>query len=191
MSNEKKRKKWPMITGIVIIVVAIIAMSGNKGESNSEGVQDEKGAVSEIDSKKETSEQIYKISDVVSVGDVEYTVNKVQASKEIGDEYIKKEAQNMYYIIDITIKNNGNEPLTVSDSFFKLINGEKEYSTDSEGAMYIDKNIIFDEINPDASMNGQIVFDISQETIDARGLQLQVQTGIFGTEKQNIQLNEK
>lgn len=191
MSTVNKRKKWPIIVGIIIVIVAVVAISDDGREGVTEGFKDGMKIANENDDEKESSEQIYKINDVVSVGDVEYIVNNVQATKQIGSEYLNKEAQNMYYIVDVTIKNNGNEALTVSSSFFKLKNGEKEYSTDTEGAMYIDNNIIYDEINPEASLNGQIVFDISQETIDAKGLQLQVQTGVFGTEKQLIQLNEK
>ena len=191
MSVVNKRKKWTIIVGIIIVIIMIIAMSDKGKEGGEEGGKDGMEIAHENDDKREFSEKIYNIKDVVSVGDVDYTVNSVQATKQIGNDYLKKEAQNMYYIVDVTIKNNGNEAFTVSSSFFKLKNGEKEYSTDTEGAMYIDNNIIYDEINPEASLNGQIVFDISQETIDAKGLQLQVQSGVFGTEKQLIQLNEK
>ena len=67
--------------------------------------------------------------------------------------------------------------------------GEKTYNADSDGAMYLgEDSIIFDEINPDASLTGKVVFDITQETIDAKDLVLQVQTEAFGSETENISL---
>lgn len=51
-----------------------------------------------------------------------------------------------------------------------------------------DENIIYESINPDASLTGKVAYDITQEAIDSTDLQLQVQTGAFGTEKALINL---
>ena len=55
--------------------------------------------------------------------------------------------------------------------------------------MYLgEESIFYESINPDASFTGKIAYDITQETIDSPNLQLQVQTGAFGTEKEVINL---
>lgn len=175
-------KKWLKIIGIIIVIAAIGSIMF--------GSDDDKGKSSVPKTEeKEVEEKRYGIGDTMVVGDVEYTVNSVKSSKTIGDKYFNIKAQETFLIINITLKNNENEPLTVSNSFFQLKKGDKTYDTDDDGAIYLDDNIIFDEINPDAKLTGNICFDVTQETIDDKELQLQVQTGSWGTKKGLINLH--
>lgn len=174
------KKKWPIVIAVIVVIGVIGAFRGGGNEDT----KDEGEKTEEVSEKK-----VYKVKDVVPVGDVEYVVNEVSSSNRIGDEYVGIDAKNVFYIVDVTIKNNGTEALTVSDSYFHLVSGEKTYNADSYGAMYLgEDSIIFDEINPDASLTGKVVFDITQETIDAKDLVLQVQTEAFGSETENISL---
>ena len=64
------------------------------------------------------------------------------------------------------------------------------YNTDTSAVVYLgDESIFAKEINPDASLKGKIVFDVTKDTIAATNLQLQVQTGAWGTEKGLINLH--
>ncbi len=112
---------------------------------------------------------------------MEYTVNGIETTDTIGDEYLNQKAQETYLIVSVTVKNNGDDALSVLDSFFKLKKGDKTYNTDSTAIMYLgDESIFAKEINPDASLKGKIVFDVTKATIDDKNLQLQVQTGAWG-----------
>ena len=183
----KKYLKWIVI---VIVIIAIFGAIGS-GSSKDENNEDDKTVEQkeEKEEKNEEEEKVYSIGQTLTVGDVEYTVNSISSSKNIGTEYLNNEAQEMYLIVNISIKNNGDDSLSVSDNFFKLKKGEKEFSTDTKGNMYLDQSIIYESINPEATLTGNICFDVTQETIDDASLQLQVQTGAWGTEKGLINLH--
>ncbi len=150
------------------------------------------GCDSATTSSEESSENTYVIGDVVEVGDVEYTVNSISTEKVIGSEYLNAEAKGTFLVVNLTVKNNGNEELLVDSSFFNLINGDKEFTSDSSASIYAneDTNFFLDFVNPDLSVTGNVVFDVSDETIASEELQLEVQTGFFGTETAVIYLNK-
>lgn len=114
-------------------------------------------------------------------------MNGIETTDTIGDEYLNQKAQETYLIVSVTVKNNGDDALSVLDSFFKLKKGDKTYNTDSTAIMYlVDESIFAKEINPDASLMKK---SCSKATIDDKNLQLQVQTGAWGTEKRLINLH--
>lgn len=80
----------------------------------------------------------------------------------------------------------------MDSNFFTLLKGKTEYSSDSSAGIYANDQADFflSEVNPENSISGNVVFDVTQETIDNPELQLQVQTGVFGTEKEVISLNK-
>lgn len=176
----KKKIKWVVLAILIIGVLGTI-FGGDSSDSGKE--------TKEKTEQKEQKELTYGIGQTITVGDVEYTVNSMSSSKRIGNEYLYHDAQETYLIVNISIKNNEDEPLSVSDNFFILKNGNKEYSADTTGSMYLDENIIYENINPETTLTGNICFDVTQETIDNANLQLQVQTGSWGTEKGLINLH--
>jgi hypothetical protein len=156
------------------------------GSSNGETKKKEDEPTNEVTNEKEE----YKIGEVAKVGEVDYLINNVEVTKQIGSEYVNTKAKDTFLIIDISITNNEKESLTVADNFFKLLNGENEYSADSTGAIYLnDNSIIFKELNPGVTLQGKIVFDVPESVAMANETKLQVQTGIWGSEKDVISLS--
>lgn len=50
----------------------------------------------------------------------------------------------------------------------------------------IDNSFFLQEVNPDMSISGKVVFDLAPEVAEATGLQLHVQSGFSGTETEII-----
>lgn len=185
------RLKKRHIVLIVILALGIIGgIAGSNGDEDS-GKDPEASDQGKDDTKKEEEKDpTYKIGDTINVGDVAYLVSDTEVVDSIGTDLLNKKAQNKFLVVTITVKNNGDKALVVADDFFHLKIGDKEYKADSGAGMYqADSTILLKEINPDASLSGKIVFDVAQETIDAPELQLQVQTGAWGTEKGLINLH--
>ncbi len=171
-----------LMKSLLIVLIGAFFFVGCSSTDDGKDTSTTKSA----ETKEET---IYHIGDVVTVGDVEYTVNGIEQSDTIGTQYLNTTAQNHFLIVSVTITNKGNEALSVSSSYLNLKNGEKTYEASSDASIYMgDENIIYESINPDASLTGKVAYDITQETIDSTDLQLQVQTGTFGTEKALINL---
>ena len=105
-------------------------------------------------------------------------------------------ASGKYVVLDVTYKNSGNEAVTLDASFFKLVRGEKTYESDSMASMSanqgedgtIQNSFFLQEVNPDMEITGKVVFDLAPDVAEATDLQLQDQTGLFGTETGIINL---
>ena len=203
-------KKWWFILLVVLIAYGAVTKGGgsktsNNSTSNSTATQttsstdqatnDKKGetAVSEESNsteKKSVAQAMPKIGEVTKVGDVEYIVNSKSVSQNVGGEY-GKTANGSYLILNVTVKNSGKKSITVTNDFFKLLKGDTEYETDSVAGMYANEEgkFFLSELNPENSITGNVVFDLNSETANAPGLVLQVQTGVWGTQKGKINLD--
>ncbi|MGT2982308.1 hypothetical protein BVE84_08655 [Streptococcus azizii] len=127
------------------------------------------------------------------IGDVEYVVHSKELANRVGNEYFGEDANGQYVIVSITVKNNGKKVISLSDKFFKLVKGDVEYEADSGAGIHVKDdsgaNLLYSELNPENTATGKVVFDVSPETANDPNLQLQVQTGFWGTEKAMIHLN--
>jgi len=180
------KKVWFWI--LAIIVVIIIANLG--GEETPKNESAATGSTEKATPAKEKAEEkVFGIGEVVKVGDVEFTVNSTSTAKNVGGEY-GTNAQGTYLLLDVTVKNVGNEAITTDTSFFKLLSGEKTYDADGSASIYAneDTNFFLEQVNPDLSANGVVAFDVTDEVINNPELMVQVSTGFFGTEKGTIKV---
>lgn len=199
-------KKWWFILLVVLIAYGAVTKGGGSISSNNstatqttssteQATNDKNGktAVSEESKsaeKKPVAQAIPKIGEVTKVGDVEYIVNSKSVSQNVGGEY-GKTANGSYLILNVTVKNTGKKSITVTNDFFKLLKGDTEYETDSLAGVYANEEgkFFLSELNPENSITGNVVFDLNTETANASGLVLQVQTGVWGTQKGKINLD--
>lgn len=208
--KEKKpfyKKVWFWI--LVVIVVAGIGGSlggGDKDkaadstkESSAVKTENDKNTKASSDPAKESeapAEQIYKIGDKVPVGTVEYVISSKEVKDQVGGEYTAQNAKAKYLVLDVTITNNGDKAITIADDFFKLYKGKTEFKTDSSASIAANQesgstglDFFYQELNPESSLTGKVVFDVNEETINDPSTQIQVQTGVWGTETERINLN--
>lgn len=137
------------------------------------------------------------IGDTVTVGDMQYRVNSFKVKKVLGNEYFNSKANGTYVLLNVTIKNNGSDEVTIDSNFFELHKGKKTYETDANGTLYANmdskgkENTFFLQgLNPDSKMTGTIAFDVAPQVAKSNNLKLQVQTGFWGTETKMIQLRK-
>ena len=132
-----------------------------------------------------------KIGEPLKVGDVEYTVTSKSLATNVGGEW-GKTANGQYVVVDVTVKNVGKKTITVTDGFFKLLQKDVTFESDSTASIYAQEGdgskFFLNELNPGNTVSGKVVFDVSPETANAGDLQLQVQTGYWGTQKGIIDL---
>ena len=207
--NEVKGKlKKPFYKKVWFWVLAVIVVAGIGGMGGEEeGSEPEAKPVASNETKAtedkkeepkaEVEAKTYGVGDVVTVGDMEYTVNGLETSKSVGPSIMPTDAKGTFLIVDVTVKNNGNEAVMVDSSFFKLTEGEKTFEADAVGSMsanqgedgQITNSFFLEEMNPDIEMQGKIAFDISEEQANSQTTQLQVSTGFWGTETELINLH--
>lgn len=204
--KEKKpiyKRVWFWILAVIVVAGISGALGGEKEPVNGgEKVDQSSQAESKSEDKPETKEskkeeqpaeevKAYNISDEVNVGDVMYVVNGIETATNVGGEY-GQNSKGTYLIVSISVTNNGSEALSVSDDFFVLKNDGKEYKSDAMAAIYAndDSSFFLESINPDLTMSGKVIFDVSDAVIDSTTKQLQVATGFWGTETELINLQQ-
>lgn len=178
--------------GIIVLIVIGIIIGALSGGGDSDTTKEETNTTTETKKTEET----FKIGDVVKVGDMEYTIKGKSTTDQVGPSALPTKASDTYLVLDVVLKNNGNEAVTIDSSFFKLKRGEKTYEADSMASMsanqgengQIEDSFLLQELNPDSTAEGKVVFDVTSEVAKASDLQVQVQTGAFGTETGTINL---
>lgn len=175
--------------GIILLIVAgvIIAMIGGDGDSGNDA-----SSSGNADTAEE-KEATYGIGDVVKVGDFEYTIHGFEQASVVGPEYLTTEAKGVFVVVDLTVKNVGNESVMMDSSYFQLKNGEKTFDADSTATMSVNEDstsFFLEQINPDLEMSGKVVFDVSQEVADSGDLILVANADIFGMDSIEIHLSE-
>lgn len=187
-------KKWWFILLVALVVIGAIGGNNESKESKETSSSETTQIKQEVKEEKsedssQESEPTYGLGQVVKVGDVEYIVQaKSNATNVDGD--FGKNAKGVYLILDVVVKNVGKKAITVDSNFFTLYRGEVEYSSDSSAGIYANDQADFflSEVNPGTEISGKVVFDVPQEVIDDAATQLEVQTGIWGTQKARINL---
>ncbi len=201
MSNETKKKpfykKWWFWTIIVVLIIGVAV--GGEGEDSSNGSNSSNNNTSDSSSSNNPSENkndkkaenTANIGTPLKVEDVEFTVNGISTASNVGGQF-GVDAQGVFLLVDVTVKNLGKEAITTDSSFFKLLVEDMEFEADSTATIYAgdnpNANFFLESINPTLSLTGTVVFDVSQSVVDSSDLLLQVQTGIWGTETGVISL---
>lgn len=109
----------------------------------------------------------------------------------MGDEFLNETAQGIYLLLNVTIKNNGDDALSVSNDYFTLYKGKTKYTSGSTASLYASDNSGFflEEVNPGNALTSNVAFDIPQDVVSDPALQLQVQTGFWGTQTAMVNIN--
>ncbi|BAB06783.1 DUF4352 domain-containing protein [Halalkalibacterium halodurans] len=214
MSNETKPKKpfykkwWVWLIAVIVIFAAVSGgdddssetaqepepeaeeVSADQSENESEEPEEAEGT--EEDTEEESAEEedpIAGLGEALKVGDVVFTANGTSTAGSVGD-VLTAEAKGTFLIVDVTIKNEGSDSITVDSSFFKLKVGDVEYDSDSSAGLYANEGADFflTKLNPGLELPGKVVFDVPQDVLDSDDILLNVQTGFFGTQQGEIKI---
>lgn len=212
--QQKKRGgclKWIVIIfGVLILLGACTALLGG-GDNATNTTPDEAVEETEDTSTEEASEEtteqtgsdeeeiveedeaddIVGLATPLNVGDVEFTINNWEQTASVGTDFMIEEANDTYMVMDVTVANNSSEAITVDSSYFKVVNGENTYEPDTMASSTANEDglgLFFEQINPGSSRNALVVFDVTQDVVDSNEKQVQVQSGIWGTETGLINL---
>ncbi|WP_336775096.1 DUF4352 domain-containing protein [Paenibacillus sp. MMO-58] len=170
---------------------AVEAKSDDTAEPTKEPAKEEPAKAEPTKKPEKTPEPIPGIGTPLQVGDVVFTVLKKSSSNKIGDDFLTKEASGRFLILEVSIKNMDKKAITTDSSFFKLKIGDVEYKADGEADLYVnsaDHMMFLQSINPGVEFKGNVAFDIPADKVDSPDLLLNVQTGFWGTEQDQIAL---
>lgn len=188
--------------GAVVVIGIIIAVfasgddssdtaSGDSGETNKEQDSDSNGEKKDKGKVKKAG-----VGETATIADVGFTVDNVKSTGEInsGNEFTENATTDgKFVILDVTVKNDQKESLTVDSSYFKIKTADGttyEPITDGQVMMAMGDNMgdfFLQQINPGLSKSGKVVFEVPKD-FKLKSAVLYCQTGFFGTESIEINL---
>jgi hypothetical protein len=102
----------------------------------------------------------------VQDGSFAFTVTDVETGAQaLGDSFLRTEAQGMYVLVHVTVRNIGTESETFMGANQTLLDTQgREFTTDSAAAVMNvpDSESFFTPINPGNSVEGVLVFDVPE-----------------------------
>jgi len=147
------------------------------------------GAV-KTDSKE--VQKAYQKGDTVTVGNFSYQVGEAIQKPTVGNQYTSRDADGIYEILSLTLRNNDKEFRYADSNMFKLIDDQGRsfvVSTEATTAYSMSNggklDFFLKQVNPGVEVSGVLIFDIPK---DARGLKLEVSGGFGSSEKEYITL---
>ncbi|MEZ0482608.1 DUF4352 domain-containing protein [Planococcus sp. SSTMD024] len=179
---------------VVLVIIAAVAFGGGDESSTTSTETDSSAPATETAEKEEV--KVAGIGEEVQVGDATFIINSIETADQVGPSMLPETASGKYVVLDVTYTNGGNEAVMVDTSFFKLKLGEKTYEADAMASISgnqqedgtIQNAFLAEEVNPDSEVTGKVVFDVNPDVAESEDLQLQVQSGLFGTETGMIDL---
>jgi hypothetical protein len=107
------------------------------------------------------------VGDKVTLKGTTYKVTRASSAKSIGDnQFTRTKANGQFVVVKLTLTNRKDEPATILESNLKLVGGNgKTYSTSTDALLAVDDAFILEEIQPDVSQRGTLVYDIPKKAV--------------------------
>lgn len=190
----KEPTNWLIFILILIIIVLLVNQNGNSNQS-AMNFSDSKEQSSSQSTSSFSSEETIDTVELEEDLEIPYgeageseglslTINEVTETDSIsavgGFSTYTPEEGAKYALINIKLKNVGNESVSTSNGWFKLVSGETIYSPSTMIVTGTDQNFItFESINPGLEQNGYLAFEVPQD-LDISSATLRFDgTGIF------------
>lgn len=178
------KKNWfsrhKILTGlgglVAVIVVITVATSGG-GSGGGDTATDAAGAPASAGngsaaapSAKAPASALPGIGRPVRDGKFEFTVRAVRdGGTTVGPEFLQERAQGTYTLVDLTVRNTGDEAQSLDVSAQKLMTPSGSQLSADTGATisFNDGAIFYEQINPGNSLDVTIVYDVPAGTTPA------------------------
>lgn len=152
-------KRWWfwLLMGIATIVVASIIIGVAANSNNNSG-----GGNSQ-QTTTTPAKTGYGFRDIVTVGDVQFTLNNALDTKQIGSDLLGYKTDYNFVILSLNIKNNSSKELDVLSGMMKYHIGSSVYETHAAGIYLDDGFYVSKQIGAGMSKTINVVFEIPSE----------------------------
>ena len=171
---------------LVVALVVVVAAVGGGGGSQTAG----SGSGGEAEDRPgATKAKAVAIGEPVKAGKVEWTVVTAREATSLKSAFGGDKKDGNFVIVDFNFTNGNKEAVTLDSESFRLIDSEgREFEVDTDTFEYVepDKDIFLDQVNPDVSKEGEVIFTVAP---DASGFTLEAgDTDMFADENAYVDL---
>ncbi|MED0707115.1 DUF4352 domain-containing protein [Aneurinibacillus aneurinilyticus] len=175
---KESLKIWGILFAVLLVIGIFFNFRGESEPTEAETATqlDPQSTPADIPSQPST-QTIFKMNEPVQVGKLTYIIHSIDDKKEIGNAYLKKTTDNMFLIVNASIKNNDKESRIIDRNLFSIIDSEgRKYDAMPSVDSYVNDNVSFflESVNPGLTRKGNIVFEVPP---DIKGLKLEVTSG--------------
>jgi len=169
--DKKNRSKIGAIASITLLT---IALGCSPSEQKPETIQNRDRTsekTTESPATKPISAPTHSVGEVISINqdnlNLQFTVNSTRVHP--GKGVIQPNKGNQWVVVDTTIANQGQQPQTFSVVSFKVIDGNNNtYEVALLASALEDIETPTGEINPGDQRQGQLVFEVPEDTTNLR-----------------------
>lgn len=212
---EKYRSKHYALVFFSLLIFSLILPSGNNNEeiateekstvSGAEEIEVEETTATEpeevqeqpaepVEEPQEEEEPTFGIGDSVQVSDLEYVIHDVSTAQPVGSNFSEESTSDIFLILNASITNHKDEATNVEHRYFKLYQGDTEYSTSGEATIAANSGqenyFVLDQLNPGSTATGDIVFEVLPEVAEADNLEVRVENGGFASNTEMISIGQ-
>jgi hypothetical protein len=163
----EKKKNWfarHKVLTVILVLFLLIGFGSALGGGDKTTTDNKESTKQET--KKDTKAEIG-LNQPANDGKFEFTVTGIKCgTASVGsNQFLTKAAQGQFCLLNVTVKNVGNEKQSLFSTNQKLLAGDKEYSADDTATIYNAPNGTswYSDINPGNSVTGAIVFDVPKD----------------------------
>lgn len=164
-----------MARKLIVLGLALGALAAVAGcEVETEEPSIESGGKSRENGKQKP--KVAKLGDRVTLKGTTYEVTDVSTAQTLGDASIGTdvEANGTFVIVKLTLTNRKDEPATIIEDNMRLIGGNgKNYSTSDDALLAVDDQFLLEEIQPDNTESGSLVYDVPPAALDGARLRVE------------------
>lgn len=163
----KKRKKWPWILGIFVVVMIAGCVGGFALLAG--GAKIVSDAAGEMDANQQGKNAAPgKMNKPAKDGKFQFTVTDLHCGvPSVGPDDFGQKAQGEFCLVGVQIKNIADTAEVFNDSSQQATDAKgNTYSVDSGAAIYAnqDSSTFLEQINPGNTVKGALVFDVPKGT---------------------------
>lgn len=174
--------------GFLMFICVAMFLVGCAEDTTPEKINGDAGGAAESQQggkgEAQTKTEIFNIGDSVKAGDLVFTVNSTRTDN--GNDIFKPAEGSIFYIVDVTIENTGNESEAVSSlMMFNLFDSEGYNYTVTIGPET--RGQVDGEIMAGRKLRGELVFEIPE---NAESLELEIDPTLSGSGKIRVALDK-
>lgn len=181
VAGYRRLPRWAQI-GIPIVAILVIVGAATGGDESDKSVSTSdtpKTTPTAADEDKGDSTENASDSNTPSVGPrgsvevdtLRWRLSGARATKTIGDQQygLGAKANGVFVVVELSVKNNKSESVTLTSETVSLVAGDKTYSSDSNAETALigtgAKTFLLEDLGPGVTLTGKTAFDVAPEVL--------------------------
>lgn len=181
VGGYRRLPRWAQIGIPIVAILVVVGAATGGGESDKSGGSSDapKAATSSTDEDAGDPTENASDSNTPSVGPhgsvevdtLRWRLGGARATKAIGNQQygLGATANGIFVVVELSVKNNKSDSVTLTPETVSLVAGDKTYSSDSNAETALigtgAKTFLLEDLGPGVTLTGKAAFDVAPEVL--------------------------